>query len=215
MLIKERMRFPVITVKPEMPIMDATNLMKREGIRRAPVVDEHGKLIGIVSEKDLLNAAPSDATSLSVWEINYLVSRIKIDDVMTREVITVHEDTPVEEAAFIMATNKIGGLPVMRGDSVVGIITETDLFKIFLELMAARDPGVRLTALVPNKIGELAAVTHAIAAAGGNILALGTFLGEGSTTRTLMVKVEGLSEEKLLELVKPSVDKVLDIRTCC
>ena len=128
--------------------------MKRERIRRTPVVKD-GKMVGIVSDKDLLNASPSPATSLSVWEMNYLLSKITVRDVMTKKVLTVTEDTPIEEAARIMADNKIGGLPVMRNDHVVGIITETDLFKIFLELMGAREPGVRGTVLVLDKPGEL------------------------------------------------------------
>jgi acetoin utilization protein AcuB len=98
---------------------------------------------------------------------------------------------------------------------VVGIITETDLFKIFLEMLGARDPGVRLTAVIPEKIGELADVTHAIAKEGGNIVALGTFCGDESTNRVLTVKVEGLTEEKLQTLVEPYVIKVTDLRTCC
>ena len=215
MLVKERMKMPVISVKPDMPAMEVLNLMKREGIRRTPVVNEAGKLVGIVSDKDLLNAGPSDATSLSVWEVNYLISKIRVRDVMTKDVVGVHEDTPIEEAAYIMATNKIGGLPVMRGDSVVGIITETDLFKVFLELMGARDPGVRLTADVPDKIGELAAVSTAIASAGGNIIAMGTFSGEESSDRVLTVKVVGLTEEKLKELLMPHVKQITDVRTCC
>ncbi len=120
-----------------MPIVDALNLMKSEQIRRAPVVKDNN-LIGIVSDDDLLNASPSPVTSLSVWEINYLLSKITVSDVMTKNVLTVTEDTPIEEAARIMADNKIGGLPVMRDGNVTGIITETDLFKIFLELMGAR-----------------------------------------------------------------------------
>jgi acetoin utilization protein AcuB len=215
MLVKERMKHPVITVKPDTPIMDVLNLMKRESIRRTPVVDGRGRLVGIVSDKDLLNAGPSDATSLSVWEVNYLMSKIKVEDVMATDVITVHEDTAIEEAAYIMASNKIGGLPVTRDGGVVGIITETDLFKIFLEMLGARDSGVRLTALIPEKIGELADVTHAIAKEGGNIIALGTFSGDESTNRILTVKVEGIAEEKLKTLVEPYVIKVTDVRICC
>lgn len=215
MLVKERMKHPVITVKQDMPIMDVLNLMKRESIRRTPVVDGRGRLVGIVSDKDLLNAGPSDATSLSVWEVNYLLSKIKVEDIMTRDVITVHEDTPVEEAAYIMSSNKIGGLPVTRDGGVVGIITETDLFKIFLELLGARVSGVRLTAIVPEKIGELADVTRVIAQDGGNVVALGTFSGEESTNRILTVKVEGVTEERLRALVEPYVIKVTDLRTCC
>src|SRR4030065_2599653 len=134
MLVGTRMKFPVITASPDMPINEALNLMKGERLRRTPVVKD-GKLVGIVSDKDLLNASPSPASSLSVGQMNYLLSKIKVKDVMTKVVLTVTEDTPIEEAARIMADNKIGGLPVMRAGQVAGIITETDLFKIFLELM--------------------------------------------------------------------------------
>ena len=127
MLIGERMSKPVITIPPDMPISDALNLMKKEQIRRVPVV-KNGKLAGIVSDKDLLNASPSPVTTLSIWEMNYLLSKITVSEVMSKNVMTVTEDTPIEQAARIMADNKIGGLPVMRDGHVVGIITETDLF---------------------------------------------------------------------------------------
>jgi acetoin utilization protein AcuB len=136
------MKHPVITVPPDLPITEALTLMKSDRIRRMPVVDKAGKLVGIVSAKDLLNASPSPATSLSVWEMNYLLSKIMVKDVMTKDVMTVSEDTPIEEAARIMADNKVGGLPVMRDNKLVGIITETDLFKIF-SAAGARESGVR------------------------------------------------------------------------
>ena len=142
MLVGERMSHPVITVPPEMPIQEALSLFRSEHIRRAPVV-KGGKMIGIVSESDLLNASPSSATTLSVWELNYLLSKITVEKVMRKDVLTVDSDCPIEEAARIMADNKVGGLPVMDGKKVVGIITETDLFKIFLELMGAREKGVQ------------------------------------------------------------------------
>jgi acetoin utilization protein AcuB len=205
------MKYPVITIKPDMPIVDALNLMKREHIRRCPVVDE-GKLVGIVSDKDLLNASPSPATSLSVWEINYLLSKILVKDVMTRKVLTVTEDTPIEEAARIMADNKIGGLPVMRGSGIVGIITETDLFKIFLELMGARETGVRVTVMVHEERGQLARITEAIASAGGNFVAFGVFQGEASTNRLVTFKVNGLNLDQVKQAVQPIVEKLIDIR---
>src|SRR3990170_3161087 len=170
MLVGERMSHPVISVRQDMPITDALNMMRREHIRRAPVIKD-GKLIGIVSDKGLLNASPSPASSLSVWEMNYLLSKIKVKDVMTKVVLTVTEDTPIEEAARIMADNKIGGLPVMRAGQVAGIITETDLFKIFLELMGAREAGVRATILVLDKPGQLAQITRVVANMGGNVVA--------------------------------------------
>ncbi|UCH59295.1 MAG: CBS domain-containing protein [Anaerolineales bacterium] len=214
MLVGERMSHPVISVRPDMPIADALNMMKREHIRRAPVIKD-GKLVGIVSDKDLLNASPSPATSLSVWEMNYLLSKIEVKDVMTKNVLTVNEDTPIEEAARIMADNKIGGLPVTRNEVVVGIITETDLFKIFLELMGARELGVRVTALVHEERGQLAKLTQAIANAGGNFLAFGQFSGEDSTNRLITFKVDGIDQAKVKEIVDPIVESLIDIRYCC
>ncbi len=120
-----------------MPIQEALNLMLEKGIRRLPVVNSKGRLRGIVSDRDLLHASPSDATSLSVWELHYLLSKVTLRDVMTKSVITLEGDTPVEEAARIMVEKKIHGMPVMDGDNVVGIITETDLFKVLVELLEA------------------------------------------------------------------------------
>jgi len=214
MLVRERMSKPVITVRSDMPIMEALNLMKREKIRRTPVV-KNGKLVGIISDKDLLNASPSDATSLSVWEINYLLSQITVNEVMTKEVLTVTESTPIEEAARIMADNKIGGIPVMQGDQVVGLITETDLFKIFLELMGAREIGVRVTAMVPEIPGELAQITESIAEAGGNFISFTQFAGENASNKEITFKVAGLDEETVEKIVKPFVERVIDLRTCC
>ncbi len=212
MLVGERMKQPVKTVSPKMPIQAALNMMRAEEIRRLPIVDEKGRLVGIVSESDLLHASPSDATSLSIWELNYLLSQITVSDVMTKKVITVGPDAPIEEVARIMADNKIGGVPVVEKKKVIGIITETDLFKIFLEMFCARDPGVRLTALVPDIPGELAKLTKAIFFIGGNIKALGTFQGESAETREITMKVEGVDAKALEGAVKPYIERVLDIR---
>ncbi|HLF28133.1 MAG TPA: CBS and ACT domain-containing protein [Anaerolineae bacterium] len=212
MLVKERMsRHPVLSA-PDLSISDALNLMKQEHIRRLPVVDKHGRLVGIVSDKDLLHAAPSPATSLSVWEITYLLGKIKVEDVMTKKVITVTEDTPLEDAARIMVDNKIGGLPVVHTGAVVGIITETDLFKTFMELLGGREKGVRITSLVPEVPGELAKITQAVATAGGNIIALVQFQGTDSTNRQVMIKVAGINKERLLETLKPVVLEIEDAR---
>jgi acetoin utilization protein AcuB len=212
MLVGERMTRPVITVRPDLPIQEALSLMRKEHIRRLPVVNDKGKLIGIVSERQLLHASPSTATALSVFELTYLLSKVTIERVMTPDPLTVTEDTPVEEAARIMADKKIGGLPVMRGGELVGIITETDLFEILLELLGARTPGVRLTALIREAPGELARLTSAVRDAGGDFVALGTFLGESPENATVTIKVTGVEREKLRKAVEPIVLKVLDLR---
>ena len=211
MLVGERMSRPPITVTPELSIHDAEALFKKERIRRAPVI-KGGKLVGIISEKDLLNAAPSPATTLSIWEMNYLLSKLTVAEVMTKDVITVTEDTPIEEAARIMADNKIGGLPVVKGTRVVGIITETNLFKMFLELMGAREHGVRVTALIEDKPGMLAKVTKAIAEAGGNFIAFGQFVGEDVNSRVITFKVNGMSKDKVKKIISEIATKVWDIR---
>jgi acetoin utilization protein AcuB len=212
MLVKRRMSQPVITVPPEMSVPDCLKLMQRERIRRMPVM-ENGRLIGIVSDKDLLNASPSDATSLSMWEVSYLVNRIKVKDVMTKQVLTIAEDMPIEEAARIMVDNKVGGLPVVRNGDVVGLITETDLFKVLLELMGAREQGVRVTAIVPEKQGELAAITRAISNAGGSFLAFGQFSGEASSNRIVTFKVRRLDETAVRAAIESVVDEIIDIRS--
>lgn len=213
MLVSERMSHPVITVSPDTPIMDALRLMESEHIRRAPVVKD-GKLVGIVAQKDLLNASPSPVTSLSVWEIHDLVSKITVKRVMTPKVITIQEDTPLEEAARLMADHRIGGLPVLHGDKITGIITETDLFKIFLELLGAREKGVRLSMLMENQPGEIAKVSQAIFEIGGNIVALGAFAGDDLSTSLVTMKVVGPSQERLKATIEPLVVRLKDIRTC-
>ena len=213
MLVGERMTHPVISVGPDVPVMDALDMLRREHIRRAPVI-ENGKLVGFVSENDLRNASPGQATTLSVWEINYLVSKITVRKVMTREVVTTIEDTPIEEAARIMADHKVGGLPVLRDGKVVGIITETDIFKIMLEMLGARQKGVRVSVIVPNVAGEIASLSKAIFELGGNIIALGTFSGDDPSTSELVFKVDGPDEATLKAALEPRSLEVRDIRTC-
>ena len=213
MLVGERMSKPVITVRLETSMPEALDLMHKEHIRRLPVVNKKGEMVGIVTEADLLKASPSEATSLSIYEVTYLLSKLTIDRIMTKKVITVTEDTPIEEAARIMADNEIGGLPVMRGKALVGMITETSLFRIFLELLGARRAGIRVTVSVPDKPGELAGLTKTIQELGGNIIALGTFMGESPSKGLVTFKVEGVKMEPLKKAILPLVDTIIDIRT--
>lgn len=212
MLVHDRMTHNPVTVREDTSLYDALKIMRDNKVRRLPVLDRDGKLVGIVSEKDLLYASPSPATSLSVWEISYLTSKITVRELMTKEVITICDDCPIEEAARIMVDNKIGGLPVTRGDQLVGIITETDLFKMFLELMGAREQGSRFTLLVPEKKGVLAAIAQEIARLGGNIVALGTFLGKDPSNRLLTIKIQDLDKEELWPKLEELGVKLIDAR---
>ena len=212
MLVGERMSKPVITVRPDTSMPEALDMMRKEHIRRLPVVNQRGELVGIVTETDLLKASPSEATSLSIYEVTYLLSKLTVDRIMTKKVITTTEDTPVEEAALVMADHKFSGLPVMRGKELVGIITESNLFRIFLELLGARRAGIRVTVSLPDKPGELANLTRAIHAAGGNVIALGTAMGESPSEGWVIFKVEGVEIEPLRKAIQPLVKKIVDIR---
>jgi acetoin utilization protein AcuB len=213
MFVGERMSRPVISVTPEMPINDILAMFRKEHIRRAPVIKD-SKLVGIVSERDLLNASPSSVTTLSVWELNYLISKVTVKNVMAKKVVTVEQDTPIEGAARVMADKKIGGVPVVSGTNVVGIITETDLFKILLELMGARQKAWRVTATIAEKPGTLAKLTQAIAQNGGNFISFGMFAGPDSNSRVVTFKVDGLDKNRIREVLEPVVVKFWDMRLC-
>jgi len=212
MLVKERMSRHPITIRPETSLYDALRIMREGKVRRLPVLDKDGKLVGIVLEKDLLYASPSPATSLSVYEMNYLISRINVEDLMSRDLITVDEDCPLEEAARIMVDNHIGGLPVMRGEQLVGMITESDLFKTFLELLGARMWGLRVTIKVPEGRGVLARLTQELAAHGANIVSLGTFWGDDPTNREIAFKVQGIEREEMQHILSGIGAELLDVR---
>jgi len=213
MFVGERMSRPVISISPDSPINDVLAMFRKEHIRRAPVI-KNGKLVGIVTENDLIHASPSSLTTLSVWEMHYLISKIKIKDIMTKKVLTISRDTPIEEAARIMADKSLGGLPVVDNKRVVGMITETDLFKVFLELMGARDKGIRVTVSVESKPGQLARITKAIAHAGGNFISFGFFAGEDAASKIVTFKVEGIKKEEVRKILGSIVIKFWDIREC-
>jgi acetoin utilization protein AcuB len=212
MLVRERMSTRPVTITADVPITEALRIMRQNQVRRLPVLDENGALIGIVSEKDLLYASPSPATSLSIYEMHDMLSRLRVTELMTPDPVTVTPDILLEEAALIMADSKIGGLPVVKDGDLVGIITETDIFKVFLELLGARQEGLRLTLRIPERMGEMARITTAIARLGGNILALGSFLGDDPTTGIVTVKVVDVPADQLEAAMHDLGLEILDSR---
>lgn len=196
MLVIERMTRPPVTISGEMSVGQALKIIEEHKLRHLPVLDAEDALVGIVSEKDLLRAKSDD----------------QVEQVMTTKVITVTEYTALEDAARIMADHRISSLPVLRDGRLVGIITETDLFQVFLELLGGREEGVRLTMLVPEEKGILASLTSEIANMGGNIVALGTFMGEDPTNRMVTVKVVDAPTEKLLAIMEALGMEIVDVR---
>ena len=213
MLVKFRMsRYP-LTISPDESLSDAHKYMLDQKVRHLPVVKSDDKMIGLIAEDDLLKAEPSSATSLSVWEIHYLLMEVKVKAVMVKNVITTTEDTPIEEAAHLMLDHKIGCLPVMRDDKLVGIITESDIFRTFMELFAAREKGLRITLECPNKAGELAKITKAVADEGGYISACGTFQLDDTAKGGVILKVRKVDSKILSDaLSKIEGSKIIDIR---
>jgi acetoin utilization protein AcuB len=213
MIISDVMTKNPVSVHPDMSVTEVRALMDKEQIGHLPVLDKNNKLVGIITKKDMLKAGPSAATSLDMYEISYLLSKLKVDKIMVRTVHTVTENDVVEEAARIMADETIGCLPVMKGDLLVGIITKTDLFHVFVKAFGARRPGVRITLHVAEKPGQLEMLTHAIAAKGGNVVTLVSSDGDDPDHRRITLKIAGMSRSDIEESVHAIQDAELeDIR---
>jgi acetoin utilization protein AcuB len=213
MLVKDWMSKEPLIVSPHTSVEKAIRTMRQNRVRHLPVVEEDGEtLVGIITQTDLLQASPSPATSLSVWEINFLLAKMEVRDAMTRKVIVVEEECPLEEAALVMAEHKIGCLPVVRGRRLVGIITETDLFNLFTEQLGARSAGVRLSLVIKDVKGEMARLAGRIAELGGNIIRLTTLPGRQQGQALVTVKVQDVSQEDLVSGLSDIALEILDAR---
>jgi acetoin utilization protein AcuB len=213
MLVKDRMSVHPLTISEDESIYGAHRYMEDQKVRHLPVVNKAGKMVGVVTEDDLLKAEPSGVTLLSVWEINSLLNKVRVKDVMVRNVITTAEDAPIEDAASLMLEHKIGCLPVMRNGKLVGIITESDIFRTFMELFSARQKGLRITLEIPDTEGQLAKVAQAIADQGGYISACGTFMSEDPTKWGLVLKVRNADRDPLTAaLAQIEGERTLDVR---
>lgn len=213
MLVRDRMTPTPATVTAETTYDEAMRLMRERKVRRFPVVDKQQRVVGIVSEKDLLNATPSPATTLSRHEMLELLARLQIRDLMTRNTVVVQPDMPLEEAARIMADNKIGGLPVVDAQHrLVGIITETDIFRTMVDMLGARRGGLRLSFRVEDHRGALAEIAGEVTRQGGNIITVGVFGGDDQTHPMIMMKVENIDDQRLIATLEGMRAEILDAR---
>jgi acetoin utilization protein AcuB len=210
MLVRHRMTPNPITITPDTKVPDALKLTREKGINYLPVVGKRDKLIGIVSRSDLMQAAPSKATTLSVFEANYLLAHLEVREIMN-EPITVSEDTPIEEAARLMVAKGIGSLPVMHGKDLVGIITETDIFKAFVEILGGGDPVLRITMRSPDRPGELARLTGLIANLGGNLHSVASFKSEDPQHVYFTFRLEGVDEKTLIPALEEMGEQVVHV----
>ena len=169
MFVINRMTKNPMTVTADTKVDEVAHLMKKHSFRRLPVVDD-GKLVGFLSDSDLMRVAPSPATTLSRYEINSLLAKICVRDIMKKDVVSVNVDATIEEAALIMYKNKIGGMPVVSNmGAVVGVITETDIFKTFVDVMGLADGKTRITLEVTDKIGVVKDIAEIFGQAGVSI----------------------------------------------
>jgi len=172
--IKEMMQKKPITVLPDASFFEARALIRDKGIRHLPVVDKEGHLVGIVTEGDIREAAPSDATTLSAHELNYLLGKLKVSAFMTPKdkLITITSDTIIEEAAQLMHDHKIGCLPVVEDKKLAGLITETDVLALLVDLFGLKMKGTRLTVAIADQPGQMHGILDVIKNHNVNIISI-------------------------------------------
>lgn len=207
MYVKYRMTAKPYTVAPDATIAETLELMRSKHIRRVPVVKDD-KLVGIITERQLLEVSPSPATTLSVFEINYLLSKTKIESIMSKSIVTVTSDTLLEEAALLMREHDIGGIPVVDHGKLVGIITETDLFDALIEIMGLKDPGSRIAVdIEEDKPGVLSKVAGIIAGFDVNITHLAVHRNE------LIIRLNAFNVEDIVKELSANGFTVISVIT--
>ena len=154
MAVKDFMTRKVVYISPNTTIAHAADMMREQKLHRLPVI-ENDQLVGLVTEGTIAEASPSKATSLSIYEMNYLLNKTKVGDVMIRDVVTISQFASLEDATYLMLKNKIGILPVVDNEQIYGVITDRDIFKAFLEVSGYGEEGVRLRFVTENKVGVL------------------------------------------------------------
>ena len=210
MTVSKNMTINPVTTTPDMGVFEAFELMKSEGVQRLPVLDNDGNLVGIISEKNITSAAAD--RKVSIVEFALLLSKIKVGDVMTKEVITVSVDDPVEMAARKMSDNDISILPVVDNNGkLVGVVSRSDLFRLLLELFGTRHYGIRVTFRIKDQKGVIAKLAIALEKIGANIVSIGN-LDSDQGYSTIIMKINGVDESLIKDTLSPLVDGNLDIR---
>lgn len=210
MTVSKNMTIDPVTITPDRGVFEAFEIMKKEGIQRLPVLSDDGNLIGIITEKNIINAAAD--RKVSIVEFALLLSKVKVGDVMTREVVTVFMDDPVEQAAKKMSDNDISFLPVVdEKGKLVGVVTRSDLFRLLLELFGSRHYGIRVTFRIKDEPGTILRIAIALEKTGANIISIGN-LDSDQGYSTIIMKVNGVDEESLRTVLSDLVDGNLDIR---
>ncbi len=217
MLIKDWMSRDVITVNKDTSMLKASKIFKDNNFRRLPVVDENGKLSGIVTDRDIKDASPSKATTLDVHELYYLLSEIKIKDIMTPRPFTIKVDDSLEKAAIKMLEKKVEGLPVVNEiNEVVGIITETDIFKALINITGAYQGGIKIGLKISSEPGSLKPVLDLLRSHGARIISVLTYHDQSAHGfRNVYMRIQDMDkseENSLLNAVNQQFDVLFWLR---
>ncbi len=192
--MRERIQRNPVTIGSEATFFQARNLIRDKGVRHLPVVDKNGQLVGIVTDRDIREAGPSDATSLSVHEWNYLLGQLKVSGIMTprEKLITITPDTLIEEAVRLMRDHKIGCLPVLEGEKLYGIFTETDALDHLVDIFGLEEKGTRLTITLEEKPGSLLGALEVFKKYDVNVISivLPSFTVEGKRIAAIRIRTE-------------------------
>lgn len=199
MAVKDFMTRKVVYISPDTTIAHAAELMREQEIHRLPVI-ENDRLVGLVTEGTIAEASPSKATSLSIYEMNYLLNKTKVRDVMIRDVITVSKFASLEDAVYLMYKNKVGILPVVDNDQMAGVITDRDVFAAFLHVSGYGEAGVRVRFLVENKAGELEKIIRLISDQGYNIVST-VQIADKSGNVVIEVQIDGKVDIQQVALI--------------
>jgi acetoin utilization protein AcuB len=212
MLVKNRMSTEVFTLNPDQTLLKAMTLVQQKRIRHLPVVQD-GKVVGMVTERDIRKAGASDSTSLSIFELNYLMDQIKVSSFMTKKVISVSPEAPIEEAAKLIYDHKIGALPVVEQNRLVGLITSSDILETFIEVLGINEPGVRLVLELEDRVGALADTTKIIKDLGLYLVSVVTLpQEEGKKTRETVLRVRPTDEKKLKDYLRTVGPPIISVR---
>lgn len=212
MIVRDFMTKNPIYTNPKELISNVKSTMDREQITKVPVLDDSGKLIGVITKTDLKKTMPSNATTLDIYELSYLLSKMTVEKVMKKNPITIQKDATIEEAAKLMAEKGISSVIVMDGEVLAGILTKSDLFKAVVDMFGFKYDGVRVSLEVSDDCGVLANVSKAIADHHGKIVSFITADGSDVSKRIITFKIIGLKKAEVEEILKSLNAEIKDIR---
>jgi acetoin utilization protein AcuB len=211
--IREKMQKNPITISPDASFYEARAIIRDKGIRHLPVVDKQHHLVGLVTDRDIREAAPSDATTLSVHELHYLLGKLKVSAFMTprNKLITISPDTILEKAVQLMHDHKIGCLPILDGEKLIGVFTETDVLDLFVDLFGVKTPGTRITLALQDVPGILHDVLEVVKRHNVNLISVVTPSYTINGKRIVAIRIQTFDYDKIVEGLKTSGYDVLSI----